>query len=114
MAVTDASITRTTAANFIPQVWADGVLASVEFSSMLQTRVVRDYEGEISQMGDTIHVPYLSNLTTSTKTAGVSNTILFEAITEGKQDITVTTQEYAAFLIENIVQAQINQDIRAK
>ena len=34
--------------------------------------------------------------------------------TETKQDITVATHEYAAFLIENVVEVQANQDLRGK
>jgi hypothetical protein len=111
--VADASITPTTADKFIPEVWADQVLEAVEFSQMLQKKVTREYEGVISKMGDTVHIPRLSNLTASTKTAGVGNTINFEAVTEGEQTISIATMQYAAFLLEDIVAAQSKYDLMA-
>ena len=114
MAVTDAAITVNTAAAFIPEIWADGVLEAVEFASVIQKRVTREYEGEIRQLGDTVHIPRLSNLTTQTKAPGVTNPIAFEAISETEQIITVATHEYAAFLIEDVVQVQARVDLRAR
>lgn len=114
MAVTDASMTTTTHANFIPEVWSAGALRAVEFAGVVQKRVTRDYEGEIKKGGDTVHVGRISNLQTQTKLSGISNTINFEAITEGVQDLSIATHEYAAFLIENVLEVQSNQDLRAK
>lgn len=103
-----ANITTTTAAKFIPDVWSDGVLEAVEFATTIADRVTRDYEGVIDKMGATVHVPRLSNLTTQTKTAGTQ--ISFEAITETEMTISIATHEYAAFLIENIVEVQNKYD----
>lgn len=103
-----ANITTTTANVFIPDVWSDGVLEAVEFAAVIQDRVTRDYEGVISKMGDTVHVPRLSNLTTQTKAA--STQITFEAITETEQTIAINVHEYAAFLVENIVEVQNKYD----
>lgn len=109
----DASMTSTTHAEFVPEVWADGVLEAVEFASVVQSRVTREYEGDISKMGDTVHVNRVSNLTTKTKATGIGATIEFEAIAETKQDITIGTHEYAAFLVEDVLQVQANRDLRA-
>jgi hypothetical protein len=114
MAVTDAAITTTTHGVFIPEVWADGVLEAVEFAAIIQKRVTREYEGEIRQLGDTVHIRRLSNLTTQVKNAGINNPINFEAVSESEQVITIATHEYAAFLIENVVQVQADVDLRAR
>jgi hypothetical protein len=113
MPVVDSSITTTTAAGFIPQLWSDGVIDAVEFSAVIQKRVNRSFEKELT-VGNTLNVPRLSNLTTQTKASGVSNTINFEAITETDQVITVSTHEYAAFLLEQVVNVQANQDLRSQ
>lgn len=113
MAVSDASVTVTTAANFIPEIWSDQALEAVEFGAVIQKRVNTDYKDDMT-IGDTYHIPRLSNLTTQSKTAGVANQIDFEAITEGVQDVTIATHEYAAFLLENVVAVQANQDLRTK
>ncbi|MDE2096663.1 MAG: hypothetical protein KGL39_05395 [Patescibacteria group bacterium] len=113
MAVTDASITTTTAASFVPEIWSDEALEAVEFAAVIQKRVNTDYQSDMT-IGNTYLIPRLSNLTTQTKSAGVANTIDFEAITESQQSVTIATHEYAAFLLENVVAVQANQDLRAK
>jgi hypothetical protein len=105
-------MTTTTAAKFIGQVWSDGCLEAVEFASLLQKRVVRDYEGDIKKAGNTVHIPRLSNLPTQTKSAATD--ITFTAITEGEQVLTVSTHEYAAFQLESIVQVQSNYDLMSR
>ena len=111
--VTTNSVTLTTAAAFIPDLWADGILAAAEFVAKLQDRVTRDYEGVIANMGGSVEVSRLSNLTTQTKSGGISNQISFEAITESKQTITIATHQYAAFLLEDVVDVQSKIDLRA-
>lgn len=74
MAVSDATITTTTAASFIPDLWSTEVLEAVEFAAQIQTRVYTDWQSEMS-IGANYKIPRLSNLTTQQKTAGVSNTI---------------------------------------
>lgn len=112
MPVVDSSITTTTATSFIPQIWSDGVIDAVEFAAVIQKRVNRSFEKELT-VGNTLNVPRLSNLTTQTKASGVSNTINFEAITESLQVITVSTHEYAAFLLEQVVNVQANENLRS-
>lgn len=113
MAVTDATMTNTTHANFIPTIWSDDVIDAVEFSSVLQKRVNTEWKSEL-KVGNTLNVPYTSNLQTQSKSQGVSNTINFEAPTEGRQQVTVSTWEYAAFMVEGITQVQANQDLRQR
>lgn len=113
MSVSDATITTTTAASFIPTIWSVEVLEAAEFAAMIQKRVYRDWESEMA-IGGTFEIPRLSNLSTQAKSSGVSNTIVFEAVTEGNQQVAISTHEYAAFLIENVAAVQANQDLRAR
>jgi hypothetical protein len=108
----NSAISVSEAANFIPELWSTGVLKAVEFAAVIQKRVTREYEGMIKGGGDTVHIPRLSNLTTRTKSA--STDISYDQITEGKQDMSITTHEYAAFKIENIVEVQSNQDLQKR
>lgn len=113
MAVVDASITTTTAASFVPEIWSDEALEAAEFAAVIQKRVNTDYQSDMT-IGNTYLIPRLSNLSTQVKAAGVANTITFEAITESQQSVTIATHEYAAFLLENVVAVQANQDLRQK
>lgn len=98
------NITTTTAANFIPEIWSAQVKRAVEANLTMAPLVVRDFEGDITQMGDTVHVVDISNLSTGDKSA--STDVDYETITEGKTDILIDTHKYAAFKLEDIVAAQ--------
>jgi hypothetical protein len=111
--ITDLGITTTTAAQFIPQVWSTGVVQAAQFGAVIQKRVNTDFKDDLA-VGNTLNIPRLSNLNTQSKSAGLANGINFEAPTETGQQITVSTHEYAAFIVESVVQVQANQDLRQR
>lgn len=98
------NITVTTAANFIPEIWSPEVKRAVESNLTMARLVVRDFEGEIKQRGDTVHIADISNLSVGNKAA--STDVSYETITEDKTDITIDKHKYAAFKIEDIVAVQ--------
>ena len=106
------NITVTTAANFIPEIWSPEAKRAVESNLTMAKLVVRDYEGEIKQKGDTVHVVDISNLTVGDKSA--STNVNYETITEDKTSITINLHKYAAFKIEDIVATQANMDLVAQ
>ena len=112
MAVTTLEITSTTHAAFLPEVWADDTQDAIEFKEVLSKLVNTSYEDEMS-MGRVLHIPHRSNMATQTKTEGISNTVVFNVITQTNQDITVSTYEYAACLLNAVVQAQSKYNDRA-
>lgn len=102
-------ITATTAANFIPEVWAGNTLDAVEFATMWAKLVCREYEGDIKSYGDTVHIPHISNYTAQTKSAATTagtGLVEFESMTHGKTDISIDTHKYAAFQVEKFAQKQ--------
>src|SRR3990167_3036204 len=116
MAVTDALLNQTVAAAFIPEVWSDNVLEAVEFAQVFVNHVNRSFEKNL-KYGDILNIPNLSNLTTSDRTFAnpdiSTDTIAFEAVTEDLETVTVNKTQYAAFLVDGVVQVQANQDIRS-
>ena len=112
MVVTTLEITSTTHAAFLPDVWADDTQDAVEFKEVLSKLVNTSFEDEMS-IGRILHIPHRSNMATQTKTEGITNTIVFNTITQTNQDITVSTYEYAACLLNAVVQAQSKYNDRA-
>ncbi len=112
MVTTTLEITSTTHAAFLPEVWADDTQDAIEFKEVLSALVNTSYENEMS-MGRILHIPHRSNMATQTKTEGIANTIVFNVITQTNQDITVSTYEYAACLLNAVVQAQSKYNDRA-
>ena len=105
MAVASREIDSTTHAAFLPQVWADDTQDAVEFKEVLSMLVNSSHEAEMS-MGRILSIPHRSNMATQSKTEGIGNLIVYNVITQTKQDITVSTYEYAACLLNAVVQAQ--------
>ena len=103
--VSDAEMTSTTEAAFLPDIWSRKTADAAQFKAVVTETVDKSLENEVS-MGRVVHRPHRSNLTTQSKSEGVSNTILFEAITQTNQDFTISTQEYAAWLENEVVKAQ--------
>jgi len=103
------NITTTTAANFIPELWSPMVKRAVESNLTMARLVMRDFEGEIRQKGDTVHIADISNLSVGDKSA--SSNVSYETITEDKTDITINKHKYAAFKLEDIVAVQSNVNL---
>lgn len=110
--VSTAEITSTTAAAFLPDIWSDDTQDALEFKTLIAELVTTKFEADMT-VGRILHIPHRSNMTTQTKTEGIGNTVVFEAITQTNQDITVSTYEYAACLLNKVVQAQSKYADRA-
>lgn len=107
-----ANITTTTAATFIPDIWSKEVKMAVESNLTMAKLVVRDFEGDIQQAGDSVRISDISNLTVGNKAA--STDVSYEAITEGNTTINIDKHKYGAFKLEDIVAVQANVDLMSK
>lgn len=105
-----ANVTVTTAANFIPEVWSNDILDIVKANLVLVPRV-SNYSADVKSKGDTIHVPTVTEISATAKTAGTDVTAT--ANTESKVDISLDQYFYAAVKIEDIVKTQSQADMKA-
>ena len=119
MSVTSREMTSTTHQDFLPTVWADDTRDAIEYEEVLTKLVNTSYEDEMS-IGRTLEIPLRSNYNTQTKTEGLSNTISFQAQvgTGGSgttfQAVTVSTYQYAAALLNEVVAVQSKYDERQR
>jgi len=109
MAVGD--ITVTTAANFIPEIWSKDARIATESNLVMAKLVNRQFEADM-EMGDTLHIPDITDLAARAKAADTD--VTFETITEGKVDVLIDKHYYAAFKLEDIVKVQADQDLQAR
>lgn len=105
------NITVTTAANFIPEVWSKDAKIATEANLVMAKLVNRQFEADM-EMGDTLHIPDISNLSAVAKAANTD--VTFETITEDKTDVLIDKHYYSAFKLEDIVKVQANQDLQAR
>jgi N4-gp56 family major capsid protein len=88
---------------FRPEIWSARLMVA------LKTRLVyaqpgvvnRDYEGEISDAGDTVRITSISDPTIGTYTAN-STTITPEELTDAQRTLTVDQSKYFAFKVDDI------------
>lgn len=106
-----ANVTVTTAANFIPELWSNDILRVVEANLVIGPRV-HNYSAEIKAYGDTIHVPSVTEITATAKSAGTDMT--FTANTEGVVDIAIDQHYYAAVKIEDIAKIQAKANLMSE
>jgi hypothetical protein len=98
------NITKTTAANFIPEHWSNKTQDAVEFATVIKPRVNNDYEGDIKSMGDVVNITGSSNYTAVAKS--VNTEIDIEALTHPTQQLVIDTCLYAAIRLEDWAEKQ--------
>jgi len=100
--------TTTTGAVFIPEVWSAEVLRATERALVMANKVKR-YDTLVQNMGDTIHIPNVSNLTANDKTANTEVTL--QAPTETETTIAIDNHKETSFLVEDLLKVQSNYDL---
>ncbi len=109
MALGTAHVTTTTAANFIPELWALDVLEAAEKNLVMADLVAR-FDDVAADGGDVIHVPRVSNFAAQTKTPNAQVTP--QSTTEDKVSIPLANHKEVSFLIEDIVAVQAKSSLR--
>lgn len=93
-------------ANFIPEVWSAKLLVALRKSHVYAAGGVinRDYEGEISAFGDTVHITSLVDPTIGDYTAHTDITV--EDIDDLEQILLINQSKYFAFEADDIEKRQ--------
>lgn len=108
MALGDSHVALTEAANFIPEMWSDEVIAAYKANLVLANHVTKiNHKGK---KGDTIHIPNPTRGSASAKAAEVQTTLI--ANTEGVVNISIDQHYEYSRLIEDIVSVQAMNSMR--
>ena len=102
------AVTTSSAANFIPEIWSDEIVAAYKKNLVMANLVKKmNFRGK---KGDTVHIPSPARGSASAKVA--ANTVTL--IAESNSDIAVTIASHYEYsrLIEDIVQAQALASLR--
>ena len=111
MALGTLQQTITTDAVFIPEVWSPEVLRATE-NALVMAPLVKRFDSLVTQRGDTIHIPNLSNLTATSKSANTQ--VALQAPTEIDTTISLNQHYESSFLVEDILKVQSNYDLMAE
>lgn len=97
-------------ATFIPELWNARLLYALEKAHVAANLVNRDYEGEIRQQGDTVHINSIGSVTVKdyTRNSDIDNP---EELTTEDQTLTIDQSKYFNFQIDDVDAAQAAGDI---
>lgn len=93
--------------SFIPEVWSAELLTTLDESYVLAApdATNRDYEGEIANHGDTVHIGSLTDPTVSTYTKNVT-VIDPQTLTTTDQTLVIDQAKYFAFEVDDVDKRQ--------
>lgn len=92
--------------NFIPEVWDAAILASLQKKLVYGSTMVcnKDYEGDIAERGDTVHITQFGDPTVNTYVPNVD--IVYEEIADAGLTLVIDQAKYISFTISDIDRAQ--------
>jgi hypothetical protein len=93
-------------ANFVPEVWSAELLVALEKALVYAAPGVvnRDYEGEIAEYGDTVHITALADPTVGDYTPHTDITI--EDVDDTTQALLIDQSKYFAFEVDDVEKRQ--------
>ena len=102
------SVTTTTGATFIPEIWSDEIVAAYKKNLVLANLVMKmNFKGK---KGDTVHIPAPTRGSASAKAAETAVTLI--AATESEVTVSINKHYEYSRLIEDIVEAQALNSLR--
>ena len=106
-------VTTTSDQHFIPEIWADGIYKFFERKTVFRG-LVDDYSALISGKGygDVIHIPEMSLISASDKSAG--SDVSYDATATTETQLTINKHKYVAKLFEDVAMIQSEADLVEK
>lgn len=96
-------------ASFIPELWNARLLYALEKNHVATNLVNRNYEGEIKNAGDTVHIGTLGAVEVRTYTQGTD--VTYDDLATTDQTLSIDQQKYFAFSLDDVDKAQAAGDI---
>lgn len=93
---------------FIPEIWSQKLNTMLTKSCVMLQCVNRNYEGEIKNQGDSVKIITPADVTIST--LGTS-AITYSELNPDETDLIIDQKKFFAFKINDVAQAQANQNI---
>jgi hypothetical protein len=90
--------------SFVPEVWSPILLQSLKRAEVYGMVVNRNYEGEIAQKGDTVHINSVSRPTINSYTTYA--TITVEQLTTADRTLVINKADYFAFSLDDLDKRQ--------
>lgn len=96
--------------NFIPEIWAAAISEELRKTLVYAGVSNRDYEGEISAKGDTVHITGITDLTVGDYVKG-TDIAIEDATDKSQATLTIDQAKYFAFSVDDIDKKQAAGDV---
>lgn len=99
--------------SFIPELWSAALLAHLDKNHVFANLVNRDYEGDISDYGDTVHINEIGDITIKnyTKNGNIDDP---EVLATSEQLLIIDQAKYFNFGIDDVDAAQVRTGLMDK
>ncbi len=94
---------------FIPSLWAATLLENLNDAHVAVNLCNRNYEGDISQSGDTVRITSIGNVTIDNYDKN-STVIAPETLNDSQQVLTIDQAKYFAFQVDDVDARQVRDD----
>lgn len=99
--------------NFIPEVWSAAILEALRAKLVFPSLCNRDYEGDIREAGDTVHITGYNDVTVHEYVRG--NAITVDDATDKEAAVLkIDKSDYFAFKVNDIDKTQAKADLTGK
>lgn len=99
--------------NFIPEVWSAAILEALRAKLVFPSLCNRDYEGDIREAGDTVHITGYNDVTVREYVRGKAITV-DDATDEEAAVLKIDKSDYFAFKVNDIDKTQAKADLTGK
>ena len=106
-----AAHTTSTADDFVPELWSDGIYRFFERGTVFKN-LVEDYSSLVKGAGDTVNIPQIDLVASASKAA--NTLITYDATATTVTQLAIDQHKYNAMLFEDILGIQSNADLVSK
>ena len=99
--------------NFVPEVWSAAILENLRANLVFGSLCNRDYEGDIREAGDTVHITGVNDITVKKYTRGGTITVE-DATDKDAGTLLIDQSDYFAFKVGDLDKAQALADLTGK
>ena len=99
--------------NFIPEVWSAAILEALRAKLVFPSLCNRDYEGDIREAGDTVHITGYNDVTVHEYVRGKAITV-DDATDKEAAVLKIDKSDYFAFKVNDLDKAQAKADLTGK
>ena len=105
-----AAHTTSTADDFVPELWSDGIYRYFERGTIFKN-LVEDFSSMVKGSGDIVNIPQIDLVASSNKAA--DSLVTYDATATTVTQLAINKHKYNAMLFEDILMIQANADLVA-